>query len=212
MNDGTLAILTQWCFLCLIWMGVFDGALHRWGIKRAGALAVVTLFLVCTFVNWRLYVFPAISVSISGAILPFLCAGWLYSRQQNGPKRMYVIIGAGVGTVLFWFRWLLFTDPILAIWDVRWMLPVCAVFAALTVSRSGVTQMFLLLLSLSLSDLLYSLYEWKLTGSCLVGNEYAHDLLWSAFSLWGVCAASWALARLLFRFAGRNTSNSDRNR
>lgn len=212
MNDGTLAILIQWYFLCLIWMGVCDGVFHRWGIKRAGALAVVTLFLVCTFVSWQLSFFPAIRVSVSGAILPFLCAGWLYSNQQHGRKRIYVIIGGCIGIALFWFRWLLFTDPVLAVWDVRWMVPVCAVFAALTVSRSSLTQMFLLLLSLPLSDLLYSLYEWKLTGSCQIGNEYAHDLLWSAISLWGVCAGGWAMARMLFRFGGRKTSNSDTNR
>lgn len=211
MNEGTLAVLIQWCFLCLVWMGLYDRELTRWGMSRPSALAVVAAFLVCSFVSWKLSFLPSVQVYISGFLLPFLCAGWLYSRIPGRRKRLYLVIGGCMGTLLFWFRWLLFTDPILAFWDVRWMLPACAFFAALTVSRSALIQLFLLLFALPISDLLYTVYEWRLAGFGQIGNEYAQDLLWSALSLSAVCAAVLTLIRRLFRLKDPEASRTDQN-
>ncbi|WP_456151385.1 YphA family membrane protein [Brevibacillus ruminantium] len=204
MNEGTLTVLIQWCFLCLIWMGVYDRVLDRWGIRRAEALAVVTVFLICAFVSWKIAFLPSVRVHISGMILPFLCAGWLYAKQRQSRKRFMVILGGCLGVALFWFRWLLFTDPVLAIWDESWMLPVVAFLAVLTISRSGLTQLFLLLYSLTLGEVLYALFEWRFSGSCLIGGEYAQDLLWSTLSLWSLLAGGWLVLRQLLRIGQRD--------
>jgi hypothetical protein len=211
MNEGTLAILIQWCFLCLVWMGSFDRPLKRWGLTRAGTLAVLAAFLVCTFVSWQLAFLP-LQVSLSGTILPLLCGGWLYGRLAEDKRRLHLLAGAAVGMTLFWLRWLFFTDPVLQVWDEAVLLPAAAVLAVFAIARSGLARLYLLAVSLPAADVLYGLYVWRLSGTCMIGGGYAQDLLWSAASLWSLTGSALAAARRLFGYRETESSHSDTHR
>jgi hypothetical protein len=211
MNEGTLAILIQWCFLCLVWMGSFDRPLKRWGVSRAGTLAVLAAFLACSFVSWQITFLP-VQVSLSGAILPLLCGGWLYGRLAKEKRRLYLLAGAAAGLALFWLRWLFFTDPVLQVWDEAVLLPTAAVLAVFAIARRGLARLYLLAVSLPGADVLYALYVWKLSGTCEIGGGYAQDLLWSAVSLWSLTGSTLAAVRRLFGYRETETSHSDTHR
>lgn len=185
MNEGTLAILSQWTLLCLVWMGSMDAQLQEWGISPKRVLAAICSFLICTFVSWKLY-FAPIEVSLSGTLLPLLASAWLYARLPRMRRRLYVLGACATAVLLFWLRWLFFTDPVLLFWDERVIVPAVGVLSITAMSRHGLAQLFQAMVSLPLADALYSLFIWRLSGSCQLGSEYAQDLLWSAVSLWTV--------------------------
>lgn len=184
MNEGTIALLSQWSLLCLVWMGSIDAQLLEMRISPKRVLAVICSFLICTFVSWKLY-FAPIEVSLSGTLLPLLTGAWLYyARMQQLRRRLHVLGACATAILLFWLQWLFFTDPILMFWDERIIIPVAAILSILAMSRQSVAQLFQVIVSLTLADVLYSLFVWKLSGTCQLGGEYAQDMLWSTVSLW----------------------------
>lgn len=211
MNEGTLAILIQWCLLCLVWMGSVDRQLQELGLSRRRLLAVIGTFLICSFVSWKLY-FAPIHVSLSGTLLPLIVSGWLYSRLSVHRRRLYLLAGSGTAILLFWLRWLFFTDPVLLFWDERVIVPAVGIVAIITISRHGLTQLFQMFFSLPLADALYSLYFWKLSGVCALGNEYAQDLLWSSASFWCIVAMTLSMIRRLLDTKKPEPSQSDTRR
>jgi hypothetical protein len=211
MNEGTLTLLFQWCLLCLIWMGSFDRTLLEMGVTRAVALAALALFLVCSFVSWRLHFLP-VHVSISGSLLPILCAGWLYERLVRERRRLVLIAGVITGFLLFCLRMLLFHDPVLLVVDETVMIPLSALFAVLALSRDAKQQLFHLFTAFPLSDALFSLRFLAMMEESEFGSAYAQDLLWSAVSLWCVQRAAWTLAKKGFSLIRMEKSKTNTRR
>lgn len=208
MNEGTIAILSQWSLLCLVWMGSMDAQLQEIGIAPKRMLAVICAFLICTFVSWKVY-FAPVEISLSGALLPLLASGWLYYRLPHVRRRLYFLGACATAMLLFWLRWLFFTDPVLLFWEEGMIVPTAGFLSILAMSRNGVAQLFQVMFALPLADALHSLFFWKLSGSCVFGNEYAQDLLWSTISLWGlVSVIRFAVVRIL---KWRKTLSSDPN-
>lgn len=189
MNDGILTLVIQWCFICLIWMGTLDRPLRQFSFSRAHALAVVTIFLLCSLVSWRLYFLP-IEVNISGGILPLLLAGWIYTQLQQERRRYLLISSFFIGCMLLFLRKILFWDPVLLFTDEVLLLPLVIVFAAVILARTIVFQAFILLVSLTLSDALFALSQMKQAGSATIGTDYTQDMLWISLSLWVLVMSS----------------------
>ncbi|MCG5249992.1 YphA family membrane protein [Brevibacillus agri] len=211
MNEGTIAILIQWSLLCLVWMGSFDSQLREMGMERRRVLAVLCAFLICSFVSWTLF-FAPIQVSLSGTLLPFFASAIFYARLPKAGRRLYVLGATGVAVMVFWLRWLFFSDPILLIWDERVIVPGISVAIALATSRLMAVRLFLLMLALPLADALYALYFWRASGACSLGTDYAQDLLWSGISLLGLISMLWTAIRRLFGRREAEPSHSDTGR
>ncbi|GED56232.1 hypothetical protein ABER61_06075 [Brevibacillus formosus] len=211
MNEGTVAILIQWCLLCLVWMGSFDLQLQNMKMERRRVLAVISAFLMCTFVSWEIY-FAPIQVSLSGTILPLIASVVLYTKLMSKIRRLYLLSALATALLLFWLRWLFFTDPILLFWDERIIVPAVGVSTIFLMSRTNLGQLFQLMLSLPLADAIHSLYFWKLSGSCQWGSEYAQDLLWSSLSLWALVSVVWSAIRRILGRAETESSHSDTGR
>lgn len=208
MNEGTIALLSQWCLLCLVWMGSMDPLLSEMKVSPRRLLAVLCAFLLCSFVSWKVY-FAPIEVSLSGAMLPFLASAWLYARLPQVPRRLYVLGACATAVLLFWLRWLFFNDPILLFWDERVILPVTGILSILAMTRHRVAQLFQVMVALPLADVLYSLYFRRLSGTCLLGSEYAQDLLWSTISLWGIVTITRLAALRILKW--KKTASPDSN-
>lgn len=114
--------------------------------------------------------------------------------------------------MVFWLRWLFFSDPILLIWDERVIVPGISVAIALATSRLMAVRLFLLMLALPLADALYALYFWRASGACSLGTDYAQDLLWSGISLLGLISMLWTAIRRLFGRREAEPSHSDTGR
>ncbi|WJQ84029.1 YphA family membrane protein [Brevibacillus brevis] len=211
MNEGTVAILIQWSLLCLVWMGSFDLQLRTMKMERRRVLAVISAFLICTFVSWEIY-FAPIQVSLSGTILPLIASIVLYTKLMSKIRRLYLLSALATALLLFWLRWLFFTDPILLFWDERIIVPAVGVSTILLMSRTHLGQLFQLTLSLPLADAIHSLYFWKLSGSCQWGSEYAQDLLWSSLSLWALVSIVWSAIRRILGRTETESSHSDTGR
>lgn len=194
MNEGTITLLVQWCFLCLIWMGSFDGPLSGLGFTRSNALTLITVFLLCSFVSWRLYFLP-IELTISGALLPSLLAGWLYTRLEKGRRRLYLISALLSGTLLCMFRILLFKDPVLLVLDERLLIPIGALVGLFALTRNVKQQLFFLLFVFLLADIMFTCSFLKKADRLVIGGDYAQDLLWSTLSLWSIGVFVWTLVR-----------------
>lgn len=208
MNEGTIAMLSQWSLLCLVWMGSMDAQLREMGVSPRRMLAVICSFLICTFVSWKVY-FAPIEISLSGTLLPLLASAWLYSRLPRVRRRLNILGACATAVLLFWLQWLFFTDPVLLIWDERVIVPTAGLLSVLAMSRNSVAQLFQILLALPMADALHSLFFWKLSGSCVFGNDYSQDLLWSSISLW--CLASFVRFAVLRILKWRKTVSSDPN-
>ncbi|WP_432776952.1 hypothetical protein AAFJ72_09960 [Brevibacillus gelatini] len=211
MNEGTIAILIQWSLLCLVWMGSFDSQLREMGMERRRVLAVLCLFLISSFVSWKLF-FAPIQVSLSGTLLPLFASVILYARLPKAGRRLYVLWAMGIAVMLFWLRWLFFTDPILLIWDERVIVPGIGVVVALATSRQMAVRLFVLMLALPMADALYTLHFWQDSGVCSLGADYAQDLLWSGISLLGLVSMLWTAIRRLFGRREAEPSHSDTGR
>ncbi|ELK41686.1 hypothetical protein D478_12821 [Brevibacillus agri BAB-2500] len=211
MNEGTIAILIQWSLLCLVWMGSFDSQLREMGMERRRVLAVLCAFLICSFVSWTLF-FAPIQASLSGTLLPFFASAIFYARLPKAGRRLYVLGATGVAVMVFWLRWLFFSDPILLIWDERVIVPGISVAITLATSRLMAVRLFLLMLALPLADALYALYFWRASGACSLGTDYAQDLLWSGISLLGLISMLWTAIRRLFGRREAEPSHSDTGR
>lgn len=192
MNDGVVTLVIQWCFICLIWMGSLDRPLSRFSFSRRRALAVLSVCLVCSMVSWRLYFLP-IEVNISGGILPLLLAGWMYAHLPEEKRRYLLISSFFLGFMLFFLRKILFWDPVLLVMDEMLLLPVVIVPAAIVVARNIVLQAFILLVSLPLSDTLFTLSQLGQAGSAKIGSEDAQDMLWVSLALWLLVISMWRL-------------------
>ncbi|ATF12994.1 hypothetical protein HPY28_03090 [Brevibacillus sp. HB1.2] len=211
MNEGTVAILIQWSLLCLVWMGSFDLQLQNMKMERRRVLAVISAFLICTFVNWEIY-FAPIQVSLSGTILPLIASIVLYTKLMSKIRRLYLLSALATALLLFWLRWLFFTDPILLFWDERIIVPAVGVSTIFLMSRTNLGQLFQLTLAMPLADAIHSLYFWKLSGSCQWGSEYAQDLLWSGISLWALVSIVWSAIRRILGRTETESSHSDTGR
>ncbi len=211
MNEGTVAILIQWSLLCLAWMGSFDLQLRDMKMERRRVLAVISAFLICTFVSWEIY-FAPIQVSLSGTILPLIASIVLYTKLMPKIRRLYLLSALATALLLFWLRWLFFTDPILLFWDERIIVPAVGVSTIFLMSRTNLGQLFQLMLSMPLADAIHSLYFWKLSGSCHWGSEYAQDLLWSSLSLWALVSIAWSAIRRILGRTETESSHSDTGR
>lgn len=211
MNEGTVAILIQWSLLCLVWMGSFDLQLQNMKMERRRVLAVISAFLICTFVNWEIY-FAPIQVSLSGTILPLIASIVLYTKLMSKIRRLYLLSALATALLLFWLRWLFFTDPILLFWDERIIVPAVGVSTIFLMSRTNLGQLFQLTLAMPLADVIHSLYFWKLSGSCQWGSEYAQDLLWSGISLWALVSIVWSAIRRILGRTETESSHSDTGR
>ncbi|KMZ41230.1 MULTISPECIES: hypothetical protein [Bacillales] len=211
MNEGTVAILIQWSLLCLVWMGSLDLQLRNMKMERRRVLAVISAFLICTFVSWKIY-FAPIQVSLSGTVLPLIASIVLYTKLMSKIRRLYLLSALATALLLFWLRWLFFTDPILLFWDERIIVPAVGVSTIFLMSRTHLGQLFQLMLSLPLADAIHSLYFWKLSGSCQWGSEYAQDLLWSSLSLWALVSIVWSAIRRILGRTETESSHSDTGR
>lgn len=195
MNDGVLTLITQWCLLCLVWMGLFDAALRRIRVRRAEALAVLTLFLVCSYASWQLYFLP-VSVNVSGAILPVLAGAWIWSVLPPGQKRYCLLCTLFSVFLLFAARKLFFWDPVLLILDESLLLPPLLVSTLFLLVRQWKQQLAIVLFSLPLSDGLYMVSSLRQLEVCIIGGDYAQDLLWGVMIVWLMAAVVWgALAK-----------------
>jgi hypothetical protein len=211
MNEGTLAILIQWCLLCLVWMGSLDLLLRELKVSRKHVLAVLTVFLLSSFVVWPLS-FAPVEISLTGTILPLILCGWLYRRLPHTRRRFHLLATVMIAWLLFWLRWAFFTDPIMLFWDEGVIIPVVALITVMIGNRQGMPQLFSLLFSVVLSDAIHALYFTRLSGTCVLGDGFAQDLIWSSFSLWCVLRVIWLW---ICRMSGRNNtepSNSDARR
>jgi len=211
MNEGTIAILSQWSLLCLAWMGSMDAQLQELGIAPKRMLAVICSFLLCTFVSWKLY-FAPIEVSLSGTVLPLIYSACLYARLHQPRRRLYLVGACATAVLLFWLRWLFFSDPILLFWDERVIVPAVGILSILAISRHGGAQLFQVMFSLPLADALYSLFEWKLSGSCRFGDDFAQDLLWSTISLWSIASVVRFTAMRFVKWRKAASPHSDQRR
>ena len=205
MNEGTLAMLIQWCMLCLVWMGSFDRLLRETGVSRKYLLAVITVFLVCSFASWKLS-FAPVHISLAGTLLPLVSCGWLYTFLPPKKRRFHLLASIAMAWLLFWLRWVFFSDPVLLFSDERVLLPAAAVIMVLSVNRSTLQQLFSLLFSLEIAEVIHGFYFWKWSGSCVLGGEYAQDLLWSGLSLWSLLRLVWIAVK---RMAGNRTEPSN---
>ncbi len=194
MNEGTLSLIIQWCLLCLIWMGSLDRPLLKMGVTRAAALSALSLFLVCSFVSWKLYFLP-VEVSISGALLPALSAGWLYAGIPRQRRRMLLIAALLTAVLLSIFRLLLFKDPVLLVLDETSLIAGATLAALFTLTRDLRQQLCLLFLILPLTDGLHVLSFLPRLERGYIGSEYAQDMLWSTLMLWGGVLAVWGAAK-----------------
>lgn len=211
MNEGTIAVLIQWSMLCFVWMGSFDSQLRDMKMERKRVLAAITVFLVCSFVSWEIY-FAPIQVSLSGTILPLIASAVLYIKLMPGIRRLYLLSAMATAILLFWLRWLFFTDPILLIWDERVLVPAVGVITIFLMSRTARGQLFQLMLAMPLADAIHSLFFWKASGSCHLGTEFAQDLMWSGVSLWALVSFTWSLIRKMIGRKESESSHSDTGR
>ncbi|GEB32698.1 MULTISPECIES: YphA family membrane protein [Brevibacillus] len=211
MNEGTIALLIQWSLLCLVWMGSFDAQLREMNMERRRVLAVLCAFLICSFVSWKLF-FAPIQVSLSGTLLPLFASVVLYTRLPKATRRLYVVGALGISVMVFWLRWLFFTDPILLFWDERVIVPGISVAVAFSISKLNAARLFALMLALPMADALHTLYFWQASGTCSLGTDYAQDLLWSGISLLGLVSLLWSAIRRLFGRRETEPSHSDTGR
>lgn len=211
MNEGTIAMLFQWSLLCLVWMGSYDTLLRELRIQRRRLLAVLAAFLVCSFVSWKLY-FAPVQVSLSGTILPFFASIVLYTRLRKERRRLHLLGAMATAVLLVWLRWLFFTDPILLFWDERMIVPMLAVAATLAMSRQSAAQLFQLLFTLTFADVLHAFYFSKLSGSCVLGSDYAQDLLWTGVFVLSLILMIWSAIRRFSRNKEPESSHSDAGR
>ncbi|MFY0543037.1 YphA family membrane protein [Brevibacillus sp. H7] len=194
MNEGTLSLIIQWCLLCLIWMGSLDRPLTKVGLTRASLLAALTLSLVSSFVSWKLYFLP-VQVSMSGAILPILSAGWLYVRFPRERRRLLLLAALLTAVLLTLFRMVLFKDPVLLVLDETTLIAIVTLVALFALTRDMRQQLFLLFLVLPLTDGLYMLQFLPQMERSEIGSEYAQDMLWSTFFLWGLALVAWSVVK-----------------
>lgn len=192
MNDGVITLITQWCLLCLIWMGMFDRALGRIALTRSHGLAVVTLFLICSYANWQLYFLP-VSINLSGAILPLLTAAWIWSALHPQHKGFVLLAALFTTFLLFATRKLFFWDPVLMIVDEPILLPLIMVGTLFLLAREWRQQLVILFLSLPLADAVYMISSFQQWERCIIGGEYAQDLMWSILPLWLMFALLWRI-------------------
>lgn len=211
MNEGTVAILIQWCLICLVWMGSFDLLLRELNLSRRRMLAILVAFLVCSFVSWTL-AFAPVEISLSGTIMPLLFSGWLYVQIPAQRRRFHLFAAIVMAWILFWLRWIFFSDPILLFWDERIILPTVAIVAAVIINRRGVSQLFCLLLSIVLADAIYGLYFGKMSGTCQLGSEFAQDLIWSSLSFWFCFRVVWLWICRWIGWSHAEPSKSDARR
>ena len=194
MNEGTVAMLIQWCTLCLVWMGSLDRLARALGMSRRRLLAVIAGFLLSSFANWTL-AFAPVTVSVSGTLLPLLACAWLYGHLPYDKRRICLVAAGIVASFLFWLRWLFFNDPVLLVWDERVLLPAAAVILVMMVGRNPLPQLFALLLSQVLSDAIHAFFFWRWAKTCQLGSPYAQDLLWSGLSYWMLVCLVWLTAQ-----------------
>ncbi|WP_134683281.1 YphA family membrane protein [Brevibacillus migulae] len=192
MNDGVISLITQWCLLCLLWMGLFDRALQRIRVSRAVALAGLMLSLVCAYANWQLYFLP-VSINVSGTLLPIMAAAWVWSVLPAEGKHYCVLSVLFSVFLQFAARKLFFWDPVLLIMDEHILLPLVLVCTTFLLVREWQQQLVILLLSLPLADGLYVISNEAQWENGIVGGEYAQDLLWSVLSLWILVAFAWSV-------------------
>jgi hypothetical protein len=190
MNDGIRTLILEWCLLWLLWMGILDRPLRSIDLTRIQALALVSLFLLGSFANWKLSFLP-VDVNVSGTILPLLTAAWIWTGLSKN-KRGYSMLAA-VFTVfaLFAVRKLLFWDPVLLLLDETLLLPLFLVGLLFLLSRDWREQLFIVLIGLPLADALYMLSCLPQLEECVIGGGYAQDLLWTTLPLWMTAAAVW---------------------
>ncbi|NGQ94593.1 hypothetical protein G3578_05285 [Brevibacillus sp. SYP-B805] len=192
MNDGIRTLILEWSLLWLLWMGILDRQLRGIHLTRTQALAVVSLYLLGSFTDWKLS-FPPVAITVSGTILPLLTAAWIWTGL-SGYKRG-CSLAAAVFTVfaLFAARKLLFWDPVLLLIDETLLLPLYLLALLFLLTRDWREQLFIVLIGLPLADALYMLSCLPQLKECVIGGGYAQDLLWTALPLWMAAAAVWAV-------------------
>ncbi len=206
MNDGTFAMILQWTLLVCVWMGLFDRELERIGLTRTSGLVVLTGFLVCSFADWKLYFLP-VNVNLSGGILPFFLAGWMWMKLPSRGREYIIAACALTACVLLFIRKLLFWDPILMIFDEKLLVPVSSLLLTCFITRRLEQQWFLLLVSVPLADLLYVLSNLSVisrySADDVIGGAWAQDSFWMSVALWIGLVASWNLLKRMIRLAAK---------
>jgi hypothetical protein len=192
MNDGILTLILQWCLLCLFWMGMFDRPLRKILLTRAQALALITLFLVCSFANWKLYFLPVV-VNVSGTILPLLFSAWVWAVLPFDQRGYCILAALFTVFLLFAARMLLFWDPVLLVMDEQLLLTLMILCSLFILTREWRQQLFIILTALPLADALYTLSFLKKANQCLIGGGYAQDLLWITIPFWMAAALFWTI-------------------
>jgi len=190
MNDGVLAMIIQWCLLCLCWMGCFDRPLTSIRINRTKALAAMMLVLVCAFSNWQLHFFP-LRVNVAGVLLPLLFAACLWSVLPREKRQFALICALFSLFCLYMARVFLLWDPILMVWDEKLLLPAFAVLLFFMLSREWRMQLFWILVVFPLADMLFVATFLPKSTVPAAGGEYAQDLLWVALATWCPAALLW---------------------
>ncbi|MGC5324536.1 YphA family membrane protein [Brevibacillus sp. SYSU BS000544] len=198
MNEGIMALLVQWTLLICAWMGLFDSAIQKSGFSRAKLLATLTAFLCCSFANWELYFMP-LAVNVSGVILPFLLAGWMYVRLTVSNKEYILAAGILCACVILFMRKLLFWDPILLVVEEILLVPLLCIILINLIARNFMHQLFVLLLALPLSDLLYVGSNVALipqVESSVAGSLEAQDIFWVSIGVWVIAKAVWEASKV----------------
>lgn len=206
MNDGILAMIVQWTLLICMWMGLFDQQLKRLGLSRASALAVMTAALVCSFANWQLYFLP-VSLNVSGTILPFMLAGWMWMNLPAKGKEYTLAASVLIACVLLLFRKLVFWDPVLLILDEDILVPFISLLLVCLISRKMEQQWFLLIVSIPLSDLFYvisNLQALSRYAQAIAGSPEAQDYLWMSISLWVLTLVVYRVLNRLVAMTGKS--------
>ncbi|MBO8163027.1 MAG: hypothetical protein H0Z34_04795 [Brevibacillus sp.] len=194
MKEGIVALIAQWCILCLVWMGGMDRILRQLKLSAKGTLVWLLAFIVCTFAGWKLSIL-SVDIYLSGAILPLLAAGCIWRAVRPG-SRAYVLAAAALCLALVFFvRKLLFLDPVLMLADERLMVPGLLLIVLHLLMRGAAGQVVTILLTVPLSDAIYAFSFHLYTSRLTIGGPAAQDLLWCSIILWTLSLAAVAAGR-----------------
>ncbi|WP_232696301.1 YphA family membrane protein [Brevibacillus daliensis] len=195
MNDGIVALLLQWLFLCIVWMGLADRLLAKMKVKRSTVLVIVTCFLLTGFAEWKLYFYPAI-VNVSGFLLPLAVAALIWSGNSSSlQERSRLFLGALILIFsLVFLRKIIFWNPVLLLLDEKILIPLITISLCFFLARHLLHHVFYLTAVLPISDAIYQLSFVSLTNQASMGGAYLQDLLW-------VCIAAVAVLYPVFSLA-----------
>lgn len=179
MNDGYISLIGAWFLLLFLWIGLFDRFLrsNRWNKAIVAGWVILSL----AGMGFTSDLWDGGKVAIGPMLLPLMSGIVLWIRQGERLRLHLLTASFLVGASAFLLRILLHMDPVLMIFDEKYMIAFFVAIIIMVAAKQIVHQWVLMAWGYTFGEVCFQFYIWEKTSHYILGSPFFRDMWWLTF-------------------------------